>query len=93
MPVQALVWVPRTSGRRWLWVVILVFAPQRMLLEWEAGDGEAISVVWVFVFVTRPGVGFSVAVSLKPFKTQLKVELLFLEGIERMPLEGLEVQE
>lgn len=58
-----------------------------------AGEGEAISVVWVFVFVTRPGVGFSGAVSLKPFKTQLKVELLFLEGIGRMPLEGLEVQE
>lgn len=58
-----------------------------------AGDGAAISVVWGFVFVSRPGVHFFVSVSLKPFKTQLKVELLFLEGIERVLVEGLEVQE
>lgn len=59
-----------------------------------AGPGEAISVVWGFVFVSWPGVRFFfVSVSLKPFKTQLKVELLFLEGIERVLAEGLEVQE
>lgn len=41
-----------------------------------------------------PGQGFVfVSVSLRPFKTHLKVELLFLEGIERVLIEGLEVQE
>lgn len=58
-----------------------------------AGDGEAISVVWGFVFVSRPGVHFFVSVSLKPFKTQLKAELLFLEGIERVLVGGMKVQE
>lgn len=43
-----------------------------------AGDGE----VWFFVFVTSQGFVF-VAVSLKPFKTHLKVEFLFLKGMAR----------
>lgn len=81
--------VPRAFGR-WLWVLMLWFTPQLSLQDLGRPS------VWfgaLFLLAGQGFVFFFVSVSLKPFKTQLKVELLFLEGIERVLAEGLEVQE
>lgn len=40
--------------------------------------------VWVLCFCCQGAILIFVSVALKFFKTHLKVELLFLEGIERM---------
>lgn len=58
-----------------------------------AGDGGGNQCVLVLCFCYQAGVWVFTSVSLKLFKTHLKVELLFLDRIKRVLLEGLGVQE